>query len=98
MALPVKTPGEALEFTPHPGTPSIRVDPVWKEKLRDLAQAMGTTTSEVVRRLVEEAHARLRQERRRQAAARIAAASLPVPDDPRELCRELEEAHGAGAC
>jgi len=75
----------------------IRVDPVWKGKLRDLAQAMGTTTSEVVRRLVEEAHARLRQERRRQAAARIAAASLPVPDDPRELCRELEEAHGAGA-
>ncbi len=75
----------------------IRVDPAWKVKLRELAGAMGATPSEVVRRLVEEAHARLQQERRRQAAALIAAAQLPVPEDPQELCRELEEAHGPGA-
>lgn len=58
---------------------------------------MGTTPSEVMRRLVDEAPCPPPAERRRQAAARIAAAELPGPDDPQQLCRELEEAHGSGA-
>jgi len=70
-----------------PGT-DIKSNQAWKRKLRELAQAMGTTPPEAVRQLVEEAHARLRQEKRRQSTGRVATASRATPGEPRELRRE----------
>jgi hypothetical protein len=71
----------------------ILLDEQRYRKLAATAETQGISIAAVVRAAIDElpdTHA----QRRRQAIARIlAAAPMPVPDDPADLRRELDEAH-----
>lgn len=73
----------------------VRLDAQRDERLRSLAEHRGATVSQVVRDLVDEAYEVLRRERRVAAAARFLSLppAGPVPDDPRELKRQILEGY-----
>lgn len=71
----------------------VRLDEQHDKRLRRLAEHRGATVSQVVRDLVDEAYEVLRRERRSAAAARFPTGVGPVPDDPRELKRQILEGY-----
>jgi|DewCreStandDraft_2_1066082.scaffolds.fasta_scaffold38921_2 predicted transcriptional regulator len=74
----------------------IRFDPEHKRKLEAVAEAMGVTASEAIRRLVDEAYDEVAARRRRAAVERLGKLATHDPGDPDSLCRQLEQAHGPG--
>ena len=74
----------------------VRLDPERRSRLEELAREKGAPISEVVRGLIDDAYEEIDRARRRRAVERMASMSLPVPEDPQELCRILNEAHNPG--
>jgi negative regulator of replication initiation len=74
----------------------IRIDTERKRKLAEIAAEMGTSVSDVVRRLVDTAHAQVMARKRREAAQRLGSMATHDPGDPEELSWELDGAHDSG--
>jgi hypothetical protein len=61
-------------------------------KVRSEAERRGLSIGAVIREAIDKLPDR-ESERRRAIAALLAAEPMPVPDDPADLRRELDEAH-----
>lgn len=71
----------------------VRLDDERKERLDMLAETAGSPTSEVVRRLIDDAWEAMMLERRKAAVERLIALNGEDVPDPETLSRQLEEAH-----
>lgn len=77
----------------------IRLDKSCRERLDELAESRGIPAAEVVRQLIDQAYGEVLRKMRLEAAERLIAMNLEVPDDPEELSRQLESAHDVrGIC
>lgn len=77
----------------------VRLDRACRERLDELAESKGITAAEVIRKLIDTAYEEVLREMRLEAAERLIALNLEVPDDPDELSRQLETAHDVcGIC
>ena len=77
----------------------VRLDKACWERLDELAESRGITATEVIRQLIDKAYEKVLREHRLQAAERLIALNLEVPDDPDELSRQLDSAHDiCGIC
>ena len=74
----------------------VRLDPERRSRLEELAREKGAPISEVVRQLIDDAYEEIDRARRRRAVEIMKSMSLPVPEDPQELCRILNGAHDIG--
>ena len=74
----------------------VRLDDERRRRLEQLAVERGVPISEVVRRLIDDAHEEAVQTRRHDAVARLVRLEVEDPPDPATLSRELEEAHEPG--
>lgn len=74
----------------------VRLDDERKERLDMLVETAGAPTSDVVRRLIDEAWETMMLERRLAAVERLARLEVELPPDPETLSRELEEAYEPG--
>ena len=74
----------------------VRLDDERKERLDMLVETAGAPTSDVVRRLIDEAWEAMMRERRLAAVERLARLEVELPPDPETLSRELEEAYEPG--
>ncbi len=74
----------------------VRLDDERKERLDMLVETAGAPTSDVVRRLIDEAWEAMMLERRLAAVERLARLEVELPPDPETLSRELEEAYEPG--
>lgn len=64
------------------------------ERLEARARARGTSIATLVREAIDSRYPAVDDEARHQAFLRLMAAEpVPVPDDPRDLKREILEAH-----
>jgi len=71
----------------------VRLDRERRRKLAEVAAVYGTGASEAVRLMIDQAHSAMARERRRAAAAALAAMAVEDVPDERELSRQLAEAH-----
>ena len=77
----------------------VRLDTNCRRRLNELAEGRGITAGEVVRQLIDQAYEEVLREMRLEAAERLIAMNLEVPDDPDELSQQLETAHDVcGIC
>ncbi len=74
----------------------VRLDDERKQRLDELGKAEGLSTSEVVRRLIDDAWEEVMRARRIAAVERMARLEVEVPPDPETLSRELEETYEPG--
>ena len=74
----------------------VRLDDERKQRLDELGKAEGLSTSEVVRRLIDDAWEEVMLARRIAAVERMAQLEVEVPPDPETLSRELEETYEPG--
>ena len=75
---------------------SVRLDAERRRRLEELAAGRGTPISEVVRCLIDDAYEGVIEQRRRNAALRLAGLEVEDPPDAATLSRELEAAHDPG--
>ena len=68
----------------------VRLDEEQRERLDAIAEEQDASISEVLRGLIDDAWEAIMLERRRQLVREIASFEMEVPDDPQDLCRELE--------
>ena len=72
----------------------VRLDKEHQSKVAELRATYGTTTSEAVRRAIDEAHLKMVEERRKRALERILAfEGIEDVPEPEELRRQLESTH-----
>lgn len=77
----------------------VRLNKTCRERLDELAESKGITAAEVVRQLIDKAYEEVLREMRLEAAEKLIALNLEVPDDPDELSRQLDSAHDiCGIC
>ncbi len=69
----------------------VRLDEERRRRLDEIARERDVPVSELVRRLIDDAWETITLERRLSAVRRITSVELDVPDDPADLCNELEE-------
>lgn len=74
----------------------VRLDSERRRKLEELAEMEDESISETVRLLIDRMYETARRERRRQAAARLAALEVEAVPEPEELSRQLNETYSAG--
>lgn len=67
----------------------MRLDETYVRKLREIAEEYGTTTSDAVRRAIDEAHWKAGEPRRREIVRRMAEANLEDVPDMDTLKRQL---------
>lgn len=67
----------------------VRLDDERRQRLEEIAREQGAPISDVVRSLIDDAWEAIMLERRLQAVREIASIELDVPDDPQDLCDEL---------
>lgn len=68
----------------------VRLDAEHLRKVAELKAVYGTTASEVIRRVIDEAWEQQAMERRLEIVRRMREMSFDVPDDPQELKKQLE--------
>lgn len=71
----------------------VRLDAERKRKLGEIAKENNRPVAEVVRQLIDTGYDEVLRERRFRAVAEIKSLNLPVPEDPEELARILEQTH-----
>jgi len=74
----------------------VRLDDERKERLKEMGKAEGLSTSEVVRRLIDDAWEEVMRARRIAAVERMAQLEIEDVPDPDTLSRELEETYEPG--
>lgn len=75
----------------------VRLDTESRKRLEELVEERGAPISEVVRRLIHDAHEEeVVRKRRIQAVERLTSLEMEDPPDPDTLARELEAAHEPG--
>ncbi|MBI4202848.1 MAG: hypothetical protein HY532_07050 [Chloroflexi bacterium] len=74
----------------------VRLDQDRRRKLRELVAEYRVPTSEVVRRLIDEAYEDALRERRIRAALEMAQMEIEDVPDPETLGRQLGDAHDPG--
>lgn len=74
----------------------VRLDDERKERLEELGKAEGLSSSEVVRRLIDDAWEEVMRARRIAAVERLAALNVEDVPDPDTLSRELGERYEPG--
>lgn len=73
----------------------ILIDDARYQRLQDRARDRGTSVAAVIRDLVDTGLPASDAARREAADFILNGASTPVPDDPRDIRREIEAAHEA---
>jgi hypothetical protein len=67
----------------------VRLDQEHARKVAELREAYGTSTSEAVRRAIDEAHQKATLAKRLEIVRRMAEANIEEMPDPEELRRQL---------
>lgn len=71
----------------------VRLDHDRRRKLESLAEEAGTSISDIVRAMIDEAFEVVGRERRRRAVEAIAAMAIEDLPDPEELSQQLDETY-----
>jgi predicted DNA-binding protein len=74
----------------------VRLDPERRQRLEEMARALGVPISDVIRGLIDDAYESILRERRRKAVDHLVSLEVEDPPDPQALCQELEAAHEPG--
>ncbi len=74
----------------------LPLDAKLKRRLEELAEDMGVSISDLVRRLIDDAYERVMLERRIEAVGRLVTLEVEDPPDPATLSRELDAARRPG--